>query len=108
MFTDEQIMKYAGGTIAKEKIVEEIEMYTRRGGSGCIGVWCICDRTTGESLGSTALLPLPVDEDDTNWEQVIEDQLPEGDVEIGFFVETDCVGKRLCDRGGATHIAICI
>ena len=78
MFTDAQVMKYSGGTIAKEKIVEEMEMYTRRGGSGCIGVWCICDRTTGERLGTTALTPLPVDKDDTDWEQVVEGQLPDG------------------------------
>jgi len=39
MFTDEQVMKYAGGAIPKEKIIEEMGMYTRRGGNGCIGVW---------------------------------------------------------------------
>ena len=60
-------------------------MWTRRGGSGCIGVWCICFRTTGERLGNTALTPLLVDKDDTDWEQVIEDQLPDGEVEIGIF-----------------------
>ena len=87
MFTDAQVMKYSGGTIAKEKIVEEMEMYTRRGGSGCIGVWCICDRTTGEWLGTTALTPLPVDKDDTDWEQVVEDLLPDGEVEIGYFLK---------------------
>ena len=38
MFTDEQVMKYAGGTLPKEKIIEEMGMYTRRGGNGCIGV----------------------------------------------------------------------
>ena len=87
MFTDDQVMKYAGGTVAKEKIIEEMKMWTRRGGNGCIGVWCICDRTTGERLGTTALTPLPVDKDDTDWEQVVEDQLPDGEVEIGYFLK---------------------
>ena len=108
IFTDEQVMKYAGGTIAKETIIEEMEMWARRGGNGCIGVWCICDRTTGESFGSTALAPFPIDKDDTGWEQVVEDQMPDGEVEIGYFFETDRLGKRLCDRGDAMHIAICI
>ena len=93
LFTDEQIMRYVGGTIAKEKIVEEAEFYTRRGGRGCIGIWCICDRITGESLGSIALLPLPVDKDDTDWEQLIEDQLPDGEVEIGFLLKRTAWGN---------------
>ena len=93
MFTDEQVMKYAGGAIPKEKIIEKMGMYTRRGGNGCIGVWCIYDRITGESLGSTALTPLPVDKDDTDWEQVIEDQLPDGEVEIGYFLKRTAWGN---------------
>ena len=28
MFTDEQVMEYSGGVIAKEKIIEEMEMWT--------------------------------------------------------------------------------
>ncbi|MDP6140364.1 MAG: GNAT family N-acetyltransferase [Arenicellales bacterium] len=93
MFTDEQVMKYAGGTVAKEKIIEEMEMWTHRGGNGCIGVWCICDRTTGESFGSTALTPLPIDKDDTDWEQVVEDQLPDGEMEIGYFLKRTAWGN---------------
>ena len=82
MFTDEQVMQYAGGTIPKKKIIGEMQMYTRRGGNGCVGVWCICDRTTGDSLGSIALLQLPTDKDDTDWEQLVEGQLPAGEIEI--------------------------
>ena len=67
MFTDEQVMQYAGGTIPKKKIVGEMQMYIRRGGNGCIGVWCMCDLATGERLGTTALTPLPVDKGDTDW-----------------------------------------
>ena len=38
MFTDEQVMQYAGGTILKKKIVGETQMYTRRGGNGCVRI----------------------------------------------------------------------
>jgi len=93
MFTDEQVMEYAGGTVAKEKIIEEMEMWTRCGGNGCIGVWCICDRTTGESFGPTALTPLPIDKDDTDWEQVVKDQMPDGEVEIGYFLKRTAWGN---------------
>ena len=87
MFTDEQVMQYAGGTTPKKKIVGEMQMYTRRGGNGCVGVWCICDQTTGDSLGSIALLPLPTDKDDTDWGQLIEDQLPASEMEIEYFLK---------------------
>ena len=40
MFTDHQIMKYAGGPISEEKINAEMALYIRRGGKGCVGVWC--------------------------------------------------------------------
>ena len=93
MFTDEQVMQYAGGTIPKEKIVGEMQVYTRRGGTGCVGVWCICDGTTGESLGSIALLPLPTDKDDTDWEQLVEGQLPAGEIEIGYFLKRSAWGN---------------
>ena len=93
MFTDEQVMQYAGGTIPKEKIVGEMQVYTRRGGNGCVGVWCICDGTTGESLGSIALLPLPTDKDDTDWEQLVEGQLPAGEIEIGYFLKRSAWGN---------------
>ena len=93
MFTDEQVMEYARSTVAKEKIIEEMEMWTRRGGNGCIGVWCICDRTTGESFGSTAVTLLPIDKDDTDWEQVVEDQLPDGAVEIGCYLKRTAWGN---------------
>ena len=100
MFTDEQVMQYAGGTTLKKKIVGEMQMYTRRGGNGCVGVWCICDQTTGASLGSIALLPLPTDKDDTNWGQLIEDQLPASQRDRDWlFFKTVRLGKRLCNRG---------
>ena len=93
MFTDHQIMKYAGGPISEEKITEEMALYIRRGGKGCVGVWCICDRANGEALGSIALLPLPIDQDDTDWEQLLENQLPDGEIEIGYFLKRAAWGK---------------
>ena len=65
--------------------------------------WRICDRTTGESFGSTALTPLPIDKDDTDWEQVVEDQLPDGAVEIGYYLKRTAWGN-----GYAAEVAQCI
>ena len=87
MFIDHQIMKYAGDPISEEKITEEMVLYIHHAGKGCVGVWCICDRANGEALGSMALLPLPIDQDDTDWEQLLENQLPDGEMEIGYCLK---------------------
>ena len=38
-------------------------------------------------------MPLPIDQDDTDWEQLIEDQLPDGEIEIGYFLRRSAWGK---------------
>ena len=44
-------------------------------------------------LGTTALTPLPIDKDDPDWEQLIEGQLPDGEVEIGYFLKRGAWGN---------------
>ena len=58
---------------------------------------------TGESFGSTALTPPLIDKDDTDWEQVVEDQLPDGAVEIGYYLKRTAWGN-----GYAAEAAQCI
>jgi RimJ/RimL family protein N-acetyltransferase len=87
MFTDEEITKYIGSVSTEEQIAEGMPDSVKRGGGGCIGVWCISHRATGEKLGSVFLLPLPIEENDTDWNLVVEDQLPDGDIEIGYILK---------------------
>ena len=70
-----------------------MRFHIRRGGNGCIGKWCISDRITGESLGTISLFPLPTDTDDTDWVQLIEDQFPKEDIEIGYFLRRVAWGR---------------
>ena len=93
MFTDPDVVGFVGGVMSEEEIRGEMSNRIRRGGNGCIGVWCISDRGSGEKLGSVALLPMPVEEDDTDFSLVIPDQMPDGDVEIGFFLRRSAWGK---------------
>ena len=86
LFTDPEVMEYAGGPVKDEKIRAEMASYTRRGGDGSIGIWSICKGDTKEAIGSIALLPLPVEADDTEWESLRMGEVPEGDIEIGYFL----------------------
>ena len=65
-----------------------------------LSVWCISDRGSGEKLGTAALLPIPIEEDDTDFDLVVPGRMPDGDVEIGYFLKQSTWG-----RGYATEAA---
>lgn len=100
MFTDPAVQKYAGGVITEEKVHADVPKWVRRGGNGCIGIWCISDRSSGEKLGTAALLPIPIEADDTDFDLVVPGQMPDDDVEIGYFLKQSAWG-----RGYATEAA---
>lgn len=93
MFTSAAVMKFIGQPTSETAVRRDMSVWTRRGGDGCIGVWCISDRTSGEKYGTVCLLPIPVDEDDTDWDQVVPGAMPEGDVEVGYFLKEAAWGK---------------
>lgn len=92
MFTDPTVVKYAGGVMSKREILESVANWTRRGGNGCIGIWTITDRSTGEKYGSAALLPMPVEASDTDYSLVIPGKMPAGDVEVGYYLKRSAWG----------------
>jgi len=93
IWADPEVMRYAGGVEAEEEIVRNMSKYTRRCAGGCIGVWCVVERYTKDKLGTTILLPLPVEEDDTNWDLVVGDELPDCEIEIGYILKRSAWGK---------------
>ena len=93
LFTDPEMMEYAGGPVKSERIRTEMAASVQRGADGSIGVWCICKAQTKEPIGTIALLPLPVEAKDTEWELVCTGEMPEGDIEIGYFLRKDEWGQ---------------
>jgi ribosomal-protein-alanine N-acetyltransferase len=87
MFTDPQVVKYAGGLMTVEEINRENLNWIKRGGDGCIGIWSISDRETSGKSGSFAVLPIPIKEDDTDYSLVVPGKMPDGDIEIGYFLK---------------------
>jgi len=87
MFTDPDVMKYVGGVITPDKVRSEMPKWIKRGSNGCIGIWCISNRRNGEKVGSVALLPIPIEEDDTDFDLVVPGQMPDVDIEIGYFLK---------------------
>ena len=93
MFTDPDVLRYAGGPMSEDAILASMPNWTRRGGNGCIGIWCIKAGDNGEKLGSVALLPIPVEEKDTDYSLVVPDTMPDGDIEVGYFLKPSAWGK---------------
>ena len=92
LFTDPAVLKYAGEVMSEEYIRANISNWSRRGGDGSIGIWTVADRKTGEKYGSAALLPMPVEEDETDFSLVVAGEMPQGDIEIGYFLKRSAWG----------------
>lgn len=93
MFTDPAVMQYVGKTYTKDQVVREHPTAIRRCAGGCIGIWCVIGRSTREKLGTALLLPLPIEETDTNWDLVVGDELPDCEIEIGYLLKKSAWGK---------------
>lgn len=102
MYTDSEVLKYACGEMSESEIRQEMLYATKRGGNGGIGTWCVADRQTGEKLGIAYLLPLPIDEDHTDYNLVVMGQMPDADIEMGYFFKRSAWGQgyatEVCDR----------
>ena len=91
--TDPEVMRYVGEPETEAEVVRDMPKYVRRCAGGCIGIWCLIDRSTNEKLGTTCLLPLPIEEDDTNWDLVTGDDLPGCEIEVGYMLKKLAWGK---------------
>jgi RimJ/RimL family protein N-acetyltransferase/uncharacterized protein YhfF len=102
LFTDPEVARYMNGVQTAEEIRAEMHKYVRRCGGGCIGVWSVLDRQTSEKIGTGILLPMPVDEDDTNWELIDGPDIPDCEIEVGYALKRSAWGKgyatEICSR----------
>jgi RimJ/RimL family protein N-acetyltransferase len=92
-FMDPEVMKFVADVGSEEALAEEMKTAVRRGAGGRIGVWCVLQRETGEKLGTAILLPLPIEEDDTDWSLVQEDRYPDADIEVGYILKRSAWGN---------------
>jgi ribosomal-protein-alanine N-acetyltransferase len=93
MFTDPEVMKFVADVSSEEALAAEMKAFIRRGARGRVGVWCVLQRETGEKLGTAVLLPLPIEESDTDWSLLQEDRYPDADIEVGYMLRRSAWGK---------------
>ena len=93
MTTDPEVMKYYSGAVSEAEVVDKAVNFNRRAGGGCIGIWTVLGRSTGERLGEVFLLPLPIEADDTEWDLVEGEAIPRGKIELGYLFKPSTWGK---------------
>ncbi|MGI9315941.1 MAG: GNAT family N-acetyltransferase [bacterium] len=102
MFTNPEVVRYVGDLQTAETIREEMPKYVKRCGRGCIGIWCVTDKESSEKIGTGALLPMPIDEDDTDWDLIEGTAIPDCEIEVGYILKPSAWGKgyatEICDR----------
>jgi len=100
IWTNPDVVKFICDVATEDEIRAEMSESTRRGSNGCIGIWCVADRLSGEKIGSAYLLPMPVEEDDIDYSLLVPGQMPDGDIELGYFLHPSAWGN-----GYATEIS---
>ncbi len=88
LWSDPQVTRYiTGEPLPAEKIAAMMPVVTQRAGNGCIGIWSLTDKASQEQLGHALLLPLPVEADDTEFELLESNQMPDRDIEVGYVIK---------------------
>ncbi len=102
IWTDPEVVRYICDVPTEEEIRQEMPDAIKRGGYGAIGIWSIADRRTGEKLGEAYLLPMPTEEDDVDYGLIVMGQMPDADIEIGYFLKPSAWGQgyatEVCKR----------
>ena len=102
LWTDPEVIKFICDMPTEDEIREEMPDAVKRGGNGGIGIWCIKNCETGEKLGSTYILPMPVEEDDVDFSLVVMGQMPDAEIETGYFLKPGAWGQgfatEVCKR----------
>ncbi len=98
MFTDPQVVRYVCDIMDEETIRAGVPDSIKRGGDGWIGVWLVSQKDTNEKIGTSFLLPMPVNEEDTDYNLVRPGFVPESEIEIGY-----CFKRTAWGQGFATE-----
>ncbi len=96
---DPKVMRYVADAMTPEAVEDHMPDAVRRGAGGRIGIWCVTRKDTAQKIGDCVLLPVPIDDDDTNWGEVVPHRYPLGQIEVGYLLIPQAWGQ-----GFATEI----
>jgi len=103
LLTDSRVMQYVtGDPLTLEEAEAHLKNAPKRGAGGRIGIWCAELKSTGERIGDGVLTPIPVEDVDVDWSQVVPDAYPRDQIEVGYLLKPDAWGQgyatEICKR----------
>ena len=103
LLTDPKVMYYvAEEPVPAETVKADMQRCTRRGAGGRLGIWCVTRKDTGQKIADGVLTPVPIDEDDINWESLVPEAYPDGQIEVGYLLIPSAWGQgfasEICAR----------
>jgi len=93
LWTDPEITKFVGGTTPEETLRRDHHRYMRRCAGGVIGIWTLTPHNQNEKIGTAILLPMPTELNDTDWDLVTGDGLPNAQIEVGYILKKSAWGR---------------
>jgi hypothetical protein len=87
LFAGRAVVKYVLKLMTLDLIAQPMPTWVQRGGGDCIGIWSVIDLQTSKKLGPGVLLPMPIVEDNTNRYDVVENEMPDANVEVGYILK---------------------
>ncbi|MEL7254209.1 MAG: GNAT family N-acetyltransferase [Pseudomonadota bacterium] len=90
---DERVMRFVGDVMTPEAVEARMTEITKRGAGGRIGMWLVRRKDTGAKIGDAILLPIPVEQDDTDWSQVVPEAYPNAQIEVGYLLVPEAWGQ---------------
>ncbi|MEM7269901.1 MAG: GNAT family N-acetyltransferase [Pseudomonadota bacterium] len=94
LWTDIDVVRHVSGAVSTiAQIKDLMPVVTQRGGGGCIGIWSLTEKLSGEKIGHAVLLPMPVEAEDTEFELLESDDWPDRKIEIGYILKKSSWGS---------------
>lgn len=81
---DPDVMRYIREPTPRDEVADLIPPRIKRGAGGRLGVWCVVERETNETIGTSILMPLPTDEDEIGWNTMPDEIVATDNVEVGY------------------------
>lgn len=99
---DPDVMHFIADAMTPEAVAEHMPDAVKRGAGGRIGIWCATRKDTAQKIGDAVLTPVPIDNGDIDWSQVVPDAYPKDQIEVGYLLVRDAWGQgfasEICAR----------
>ncbi len=90
---DERVMRYVGDVMTPEAVEARMPEIIQRGAGGRIGMWLVRRKDTLAKIGDAILLPIPIEQDDTDWSLVVPETYPDAQIEVGYLLVHEAWGQ---------------